>query len=167
MLDWSERQLERGIESLQLALLRRAQPDLRQVGSRKDQQWALWFVLRSLSWLERLVIVAMMLIIGPLTAISAIAVAFNLFGALDWAWLFLIVLVGAPIGFTLAGRIAQVLIRGRVQSTTLHALRLSGHDVCPECGYDMRGHRPAVADDAVCPECGLAVPVPMTARRAA
>jgi len=33
-----------------------------------------------------------------------------------------------------------------------------GHNTCPNCGYDMRGHDDRPESDRICPECGIRVP---------
>ena len=44
-------------------------------------------------------------------------------------------------------------------------MRIFGHDVCQQCGYEMTGHNGSDGKDRTCPECGVIVPPVETPNR--
>lgn len=166
MLDWSERQLDRLMASAQFVLLCRVQPELRRLETVKDRRWAQWFVADAIPWWKRALMYLMLLVVGPMTTIIGASVALRMFDAMTFGRGVLVIVFGAVVGFLMAGRIVQAFTHNIVQESALEAMRISGHDVCPECGYDMTGHRMSELEHPVCPECAATVPTPVTSRAA-
>jgi len=80
-------------------------------------------------------------------------------------WCEVALLVGGGMGFVAA--IAALLLIGRKEQRRRHLelLPFADHPACPDCGYDLRGHRDrhsATMPDCICPECGRRIDWPVS-----
>lgn len=136
----------------------RMHPELQRLRDEKDRQWAIWMGEESMTPAQRLAAPITIFVIGPLV----VTVSFLLYG-LHVQWLSLkaswpLVILAGLMGGWMLGAIAIEVARGRsLKQRYFEAMRIFGHDVCPECGYDMAGHIVVEHTLRTCPECGCAV----------
>jgi hypothetical protein len=160
VVDEAERQLDRLLKRLRFALLARLHPELRAVHDDRDRMWAMWFATDGPPGWRRWLGLAFVWVIAP-AAISAGAMIAISAAGLRLQAMTLPVLLCLWIAAALAaGWAMEAVRRPRVRGRFLLALRISGHDVCPECGYSMVGHAAQRDRLRTCPECGGDVPPP-------
>ncbi len=159
MFGWYERGIQRRLQRWHVRVLCRLHPELLSIGDEKDRAWAFWYAAAGRTPAQRFIATLCTLLIGPITTAGALLA---LVGALGWTWHmhWSAPLIVGLLGGAIAGAIFVEAIRGgSIRRRYFRAMRIAGHDVCGQCGYDMTGHPASSDEPRICPECGRGVAV--------
>lgn len=156
MLDWYEKNVERLLRRMHSRLAVRLHPDLNRIHRDDHRNWALWFSMELVPAWKRRTLAALPLILGPCLVVVGVACEVDWRRMTPLGWMCVL----APswmIGLAAGGVVFELARRRAIRARVFRAMRIFGFDVCPTCGYDMRGHRDIQNHQRTCPECGHAV----------
>ncbi len=118
-------------------------PDLQRIEDEDDRMWALLFAEVSLSKSQRRLDFFLGVFLSPLIG-GGIGLLIAAYLRLPSTWILAFYLGGFMAGMALSFGVYALLTRRKVRE----AMRELGYEVCPGCGYDLRGV------SSSCPKCG-------------
>ena len=142
LLDWFQ-DPQKQLVRCWIRLLAWPHPDLLRIEDEDDRMWALLFADISLSKSKRRLTFFLGFFLFPLIGI-AIGVLLAVYLRLPVEWGIAVSYAGSMAGMAFFFGLYALLMRRKVRE----AMRELGYNICPGCGYDLRG------DSSGCPECG-------------